>query len=1075
MNKTNVKDPNNSVSDDIGDYDQENSKMLSDMNSPVIDEAQLHTSNVKTRSFKPQEYRTKTTKHTQNNDETSDSPQTDNNVDNKPMVMPLKTRPLYDESIAVSQIPNQSKHLTSYEEVSASNFNKKSINMGNSKRQYIDKRGTRDVNHSNSSSNGNIEKPNNGNHFEYSEVQQSSESRNLLKKYEKIKAEQEKEVNSIERINKDFEDGDYSNVNDYGYQKYNHVNNSKDLIIQQQSDDEDHVKRPMPLMNTKGLKMDTLTTSELYNKDFNEDEDTEEEDEEEEEQNDNEGSTKEEHEISSNKQLESQNEKFGNSKYQMNSNIRRFEGNGSLDMSGKRSDLIQANSQYEEMSVNKNNTLNVGSLSPLISTMKSNQHKGQQSYSNTLGHSGNNSSLKYNDRYKNPCKVEENIEYGVKNEEQNDFSHLDNFNKGTFKNTGESYQTDFGQSGRLSNYSQSNKPIYPIKDIESSKVSNQSNKESRYSNKQSQELVIDNGTNNYDPNLVGNLNNRIFKLNNNFMDSNRLGDFKVSDSNMVDLSNDTAINDNSNKIAKSNAFRIKRPSDKDKVSPTSTGNNFTPIIQPKTYINKKNSPLMQTQKSNIVTNSNEKLDAYNQEESIDWNNQRSGQSTANNNRYTRQNDAYMNKLKEGLTEKSHNTGEGKNCSPFRFSNTNKGEKQEADIESERNYQKIQEFHPITNQESYYSDNPKSNSKQVKYSHNYNNSRDEEVYASDNTDRDNNFQHEHYNEVIDNRDVFGNPKYFQKSEHFDDNDNNDSVDNNKEPIKFDLFHQSANENKKAAFLEKMNKKRKDDEDKKQQKIIDDENNPPSIAYSNYRRKRDSGSERSRSKNIITFGIGENVDIQNIRTEDDDNSSKREKVSLSQQRNRKRIAPHGDFEASNKVTNVVNVSSMNKPIPRKRDSKGNLIVNNIIDLTSAKTSQTIPKRAEKKTYGGRSNKKVIKNAQSNVCFAGNTHLVQRNDIIQEIDSTYHENMIIVFKALGRHDFKGLYVFNEEGVPTKFKGPANQPETQTKDMVHEFYKYYTCNREFKVIDGNKELSVAVDAVTLKQAYNKTYLQRK
>ena len=57
----------------------------------------------------------------------------------------------------------------------------------------------------------------------------------------------------------------------------------------------------------------------------------------------------------------------------------------------------------------------------------------------------------------------------------------------------------------------------------------------------------------------------------------------------------------------------------------------------------------------------------------------------------------------------------------------------------------------------------------------------------------------------------------------------------------------------------------------------------------------------------------------------------------------------------------------------------------------------------------------------------------------------------------------------------GPNTIPETLSKDMVHEYYKYYTHSREFKIIDGNKELSIAVDAVTLKQAYNKGAYQRR
>lgn len=63
--------------------------------------------------------------------------------------------------------------------------------------------------------------------------------------------------------------------------------------------------------------------------------------------------------------------------------------------------------------------------------------------------------------------------------------------------------------------------------------------------------------------------------------------------------------------------------------------------------------------------------------------------------------------------------------------------------------------------------------------------------------------------------------------------------------------------------------------------------------------------------------------------------------------------------------------------------------------------------------------------------------------------------------------MYVMNEEGEIEKIFGNQKAPEFLKSEMIQKFYKYQSSARKFMPIVGNKDFSIAVDAVVLQHAF--------
>ena len=113
----------------------------------------------------------------------------------------------------------------------------------------------------------------------------------------------------------------------------------------------------------------------------------------------------------------------------------------------------------------------------------------------------------------------------------------------------------------------------------------------------------------------------------------------------------------------------------------------------------------------------------------------------------------------------------------------------------------------------------------------------------------------------------------------------------------------------------------------------------------------------------------------------------------------------------------------------------------------------------------NRKIVKNALTAICLAGESHRKQRDEVSLILDSMQGVNyFIIVFKGnLGRQEFAGLYGLDpKSGLLHKLYGVPGYPEVVRQAMVQNCYRYDSSAREFKLLPHNR-LSHAVDAVAI------------
>jgi len=118
-----------------------------------------------------------------------------------------------------------------------------------------------------------------------------------------------------------------------------------------------------------------------------------------------------------------------------------------------------------------------------------------------------------------------------------------------------------------------------------------------------------------------------------------------------------------------------------------------------------------------------------------------------------------------------------------------------------------------------------------------------------------------------------------------------------------------------------------------------------------------------------------------------------------------------------------------------------------------------------YTKPSNRKLIKNAISQVCLAGEPNRGKRQEVLELIDQLPEVlYFIIVFKSeLGKRDMKALYSHDTtNGEVAKVWGAPHLPELLESTMVKVFFRYDSGAREFKPLQC-KDFIIATDAVAL------------
>jgi hypothetical protein len=115
----------------------------------------------------------------------------------------------------------------------------------------------------------------------------------------------------------------------------------------------------------------------------------------------------------------------------------------------------------------------------------------------------------------------------------------------------------------------------------------------------------------------------------------------------------------------------------------------------------------------------------------------------------------------------------------------------------------------------------------------------------------------------------------------------------------------------------------------------------------------------------------------------------------------------------------------------------------------------------------NRKIVRNALTAICLAGQSHRKQRTEATLILDTLHGVNyFIIVFKGnLGRQEFAGLYGLEaKSGLLHKLYGALGYPEVVRQAMVQSCYRYDSSTREFKLLPHNR-LSQAVDAISIQR----------
>lgn len=121
-----------------------------------------------------------------------------------------------------------------------------------------------------------------------------------------------------------------------------------------------------------------------------------------------------------------------------------------------------------------------------------------------------------------------------------------------------------------------------------------------------------------------------------------------------------------------------------------------------------------------------------------------------------------------------------------------------------------------------------------------------------------------------------------------------------------------------------------------------------------------------------------------------------------------------------------------------------------------------------YNKPSNRKIIKNAISQLCLAGEPNKGHREEVLGIIERLVEVNyFIIVFSDSVRRDVRGLYSHDPNtSEVAKVFGPGYLPDLLDSNVVAQFFRYDSGAKEFKILQC-KDFIAATDAICLKKIH--------
>ncbi|XP_059920089.1 calmodulin-regulated spectrin-associated protein 1-B isoform X2 [Gadus macrocephalus] len=138
----------------------------------------------------------------------------------------------------------------------------------------------------------------------------------------------------------------------------------------------------------------------------------------------------------------------------------------------------------------------------------------------------------------------------------------------------------------------------------------------------------------------------------------------------------------------------------------------------------------------------------------------------------------------------------------------------------------------------------------------------------------------------------------------------------------------------------------------------------------------------------------------------------------------------------------------------------------DWDNGSTASSITSMAEYtgpklfKEPSAKSNKAIIHNAISHCCLAGKVNEPQKNQILEELERSDSNHLLILFRD-GGCQFRSLYTFVPD-TEEMHKLTGSGPKSITKKMIDKMYKYSSDRKQFTAIPA-KTVSVSVDALTI------------
>lgn len=125
--------------------------------------------------------------------------------------------------------------------------------------------------------------------------------------------------------------------------------------------------------------------------------------------------------------------------------------------------------------------------------------------------------------------------------------------------------------------------------------------------------------------------------------------------------------------------------------------------------------------------------------------------------------------------------------------------------------------------------------------------------------------------------------------------------------------------------------------------------------------------------------------------------------------------------------------------------------------------IEPKERKHSFARQSNKKLLVNAITYVCFPGELNRKERERLIEVLEESEHEFFVFLFKEYSRKIIKGIYILdNSQTYLSKIYG-EKAPSTISPDRVQEFYRFDSGSREFKKVAGCRSFSYVIHAIDL------------